>query len=94
MEKDRCVRVIVREEVRRNDPVQYFLPAGVGSTSEVPEEVMATEVPVNEEISGGGKNGERKRVGSAIRREGANRGAYTLRNESKEELLREILTAA
>ena len=41
------------EEVRRNDPVEYFLPAGVGR---VPEGVMAIEVPQNEEISGGGKN--------------------------------------
>ena len=53
---------------------------------------MAVEVPQNEEISGGGKNGGRKGVGSAIRRRRANRGAYTLRNESKEELLREMLT--
>ena len=29
MEKGGCVRVIKREEVRRNDPVKYFLPAGV-----------------------------------------------------------------
>ena len=35
---------------------------------------MAIEVPQNEEISGGGKNGGRKRVGSAIRWGGANRG--------------------
>ena len=35
---------------------------------------MAIEVPQNEEISGGEKNGGRKRVGSAIRRRGANRG--------------------
>ena len=33
MEKGGCVRVIKGEEVRRNDPVEYFLPAGVGSTS-------------------------------------------------------------
>ena len=33
MEKSGCVRVIEGEEVRRNDPVEYFLPAGVGSTS-------------------------------------------------------------
>ena len=52
---------------------------------------MAIEVPKNEEISGGGKNGGRKGVGSAIRWGGANRGAYTLRKESKEELLREML---
>ena len=53
---------------------------------------MAIEVPQNEEISGGGKNGDRKRVGSAIRPGGAKRGAYTLRKESEEELLREMLT--
>ena len=34
---------------------------------------MAVEVPQNEEISGGGKNGGRKGVGSAIRWGGANR---------------------
>ena len=32
MEKGRCVRVIEGEEVRRDDPVEYFLPEGVGST--------------------------------------------------------------
>ena len=52
---------------------------------------MAIEVSQNEEISGGGKNGGRKGIGSAIRWGGANRGAYTLRNESEEELLREML---
>ena len=36
---------------------------------------MAVEVPQNEEISGGGKNGGREGAGSAIRRRGANRGA-------------------
>ena len=34
---------------------------------------MAVEVPQNEEISGGRKNGGRKGVGSAIRRGRANR---------------------
>ena len=33
MEKGGCVRVIEGEEVRRDDPVEYFLPAGVGGTS-------------------------------------------------------------
>ena len=42
---------------------------------------MAIEVPQNEEISGGGKNGGRKGIGSAIRWGGANRGAYTLRTQ-------------
>ena len=54
---------------------------------------MANEVPQNEEISGEGNNGRRKGVGSAIRWGGANRGAYTLRKESEEELLREMLTS-
>ena len=53
---------------------------------------MAIEVPKNDEISGGGKNGGREGVGSAIRWGGTNRGAYTLRNESEEELFREMLT--
>ena len=35
---------------------------------------MAIEVPQNEEISGGGKNGGREGIGSAIRWGGANRG--------------------
>ena len=35
---------------------------------------MAIEVPQNEKISGGGKNGGRKGVGSAIRWRGASRG--------------------
>ena len=52
---------------------------------------MAIEVPQNEEISEE-KNGRRKGVGSAIRQRGANRGgAYKLRNDSEEELLREML---
>ena len=53
---------------------------------------MAIEVPQNKEISGKGKNGGRKGIGSAIRREGANREAYTLRNDTEEELFREMLT--
>ena len=52
---------------------------------------MAIQVPQNEEISGGGKNGGRKGIGSAIRWGGANRGAYTLRKESEEELFRVML---
>ena len=49
---------------------------------------MAIEVPQSEEVSGGVKEG----IGSAIRWGGANRGAYTLRNDTEEELLREMLT--
>ena len=33
MEKGGCVRVIKGEEVRGDDPVKYFVPAGVGTTS-------------------------------------------------------------
>ena len=51
------------EEIRGDDPVEYFLPTGVGSTSWVPKRVMAIEVPQNEEISGGGKNEGRKGLG-------------------------------
>ena len=77
MEKGGRVRVIEGEEVSRNDPDKYFLPAKVGSTSRVPEWVMAIEVSQNEEIFGGEKNGERKGVSSAFRRGGANRGGRT-----------------
>ena len=44
---------------------------------------MAVQVPQNKEISGGGKNGGRKGVSSAICQRGAKRGAYTLRNENE-----------
>ena len=33
MEKGGCVRVIEKEKVRGDDPVEYFLPAWVGSDS-------------------------------------------------------------
>ena len=33
MEKSGCVRVIEGEEVKGDDPVEYFLPTEVGSTS-------------------------------------------------------------
>ena len=33
IEKSGCISVIVGEEVRGDDPVEYFLTAGVGSTS-------------------------------------------------------------
>ena len=55
---------------------------------------MTIEVSQNEEISGGGKTGGRKEVSFAIcwRRANKGGGAYTLRNKSEEELLREMLT--
>ena len=40
---------------------------------------MAIEVPHNEDISGGGKNGGKKGVGSAIRRGGVNRGSIHIK---------------
>ena len=92
MEKGGCVRVIKGEEVRRDDLVEYFLSARVRSISGVSEEVMAIEFPKNEEISGGGTNGGREEIGSAIRWGGTNTRAYTLRNDTEEELLREMLT--
>ena len=79
MEKSRYVKVIEGEEVRRDGAIEYFLPTRVGSTSCVPEGVMAVEVSQNEEISGGGKNGARKEVGSVIRRRGANRGSRNIK---------------
>ena len=53
---------------------------------------MAIDVPQNKEISGGGKNGGRKEVGSAIRWRKANRGSINMRKEKKEELFSEMLT--
>ena len=40
---------------------------------------MAIEVPQNEEVSGGGKNRGRKRVGSAICHRRANRGGIHIK---------------
>ena len=45
----------------------------------IPEGVIAIEVPRNKEISGGEKNGERKGVGSAIRRKRANRRSINIK---------------
>ena len=40
---------------------------------------MAIEVPHNEEISGGGKNGGRKKIGSAIHWRRANRDSMHIK---------------
>ena len=40
---------------------------------------MAIEAPQNEEISGGGKNGGKKRIGFAIHRRRANRGSVNIK---------------
>ena len=44
MEKGRHVKVM-EGEIRKDDPVEYFLPSRVGITSRVSEGVMAIEVP-------------------------------------------------
>ena len=44
---------------------------------------MAIGVPQNEKISGGGKNGRRKGVGSAIRWGGANRGGVIIKKRER-----------
>ena len=52
---------------------------------------MAIEVPQNEEISGGGRmEGEKELVLLSVGEERIG-GAYTLRNDTEEELLREML---
>ena len=40
---------------------------------------MAIEVPKNEEASGGGKDGGREGIGSAIRRGGVDRGGIHIK---------------
>ena len=44
---------------------------------------MAIEVSQNEEISGGGKNGGRKGVGSSIRWGGADRGGVHIKKRQR-----------
>ena len=44
---------------------------------------MAIKVPQNEKISGGGKNGGRKGVGSAIRWGGANKGGVHIKKRER-----------
>ena len=44
---------------------------------------MAIEVPQNEEISGGGKDGGRKGVGSTIRWGGADRGGIHIEKRER-----------
>ena len=83
MEESGYVRIIEKEEVRRDDPMEYFLLTRVGSNSWVPEGVMAIEVPQNEEISGGEKNGERKGVGSDIPRRRANEGSVNIKKRER-----------
>ena len=60
MEKSRYARVIERKKMRGDNPIEYFLTTGVGSTSKVPEGMMAVEVTQNEKISGEMRNGGRR----------------------------------
>ena len=78
MKKSRYVRIIVGEEVRKDDSIEYVLLTGVRSTFRVPEGLMAIEVLQNEEIFGGGKNGGRKGLSSAIRKR-ANRESINIK---------------
>ena len=55
------------------------------------EGVMEIEVPQNEEISGGGKNGWRKEVSYAIRRRRANRGSVNIKKRERERERRSCL---
>ena len=45
MEKSRYVRAIEGKEIRRVNPVKYFLPTRIENTFGVPEGVVAIEVP-------------------------------------------------
>ena len=50
--------------------------------------MIAIEVPQYEEISGGGKNGGRKGVGSAIRRRRANWGRVNIKKRKRVEVVK------
>ena len=53
---------------------------------------MAIETPQNEEISRG-KNGEEKKVASAISQRRPKKGNINLKKKSKKELISEMLTS-
>ena len=53
---------------------------------------MAYRVSQNKEISGEGKDGERKIVGSAIHRRRANRGSTNIKESKRGGVFREMLT--
>ena len=87
--EERWRRVSVSESLRGRESeemTQSNISCSWGS--EVPLEfqrgVMAIEVPQNEEISGGGKNGGRKGISSAIRWRGANRGDVHIKKKERE----------
>ena len=51
---------------------------------------MAIEVPQNEEISGGGKDGGREGVGCAIRWRGTNRGGIHIEKRERGVVKRDV----
>ena len=85
MEKGGFVRVIEGEEVRGDDPVKYFLPTEVGSTSWVPEEWWQSKSPrMKRFLEEGRMDAEKESVLPTVGEKWIE-GAYTLRNESEEE---------
>ena len=82
--EERCRRVGVSGSLsgrRLEEMIQSNTSSRRGSEEPflVPEGMMTMEIPQNEEISGGGKNGGRKGVGSTIRWRRANRGCIHLK---------------
>ena len=62
MEKSRYFRVIEGEEIRRDDPIEYFLRTGSQVLLSL-EGVIAIDVSQNKEISGGGRTeGEKESI--------------------------------
>ena len=78
-EEGRNVRLIEGTEVRRGDPIEYFILTGARRAFGVREGMMANEVIQNEEIFRG-KSGE-KDVGSAICQRRSNRGSIDVKRE-------------
>ena len=61
MKKSRSVWVIERQQIRRNDPVQNFTTARVGSSIQVPKRMVTIKITKNEKISVRRKNGRSER---------------------------------
>ena len=87
MEKVGCVRVIEGEEVRGDDPVEYFFSVGVGSDSWLPEtlEEKLKSPRMKRFLEEERMEGEKESVLPSVGKERIG-GAYTLRNDSEEEL--------
>ena len=61
----------------------YFLTMWIRSTFGVPSEMMAIEMPQNDEISGGGKNECGEELDSAIHQRRANRGSINVKERER-----------